>query len=219
MSVGRAPDLGRDGVSGASYNDGWLPGNGGEWTKIEGGRWEERRREEQRNRKDRGEEAGVIAALVGLSLLWHTSVHQEGCVLQQRPSGRESGGKRWTSKGAVQSTEVEESMNEWESEIEMGIGERERGERWKLGMVEQDGEMGKSAIRWGNKLALAESRAVACNYCRKTLGWGSGQTLKATLSERWEKERQLRPRWSIIPGENSPLELSQWQLLRWCRTP
>lgn len=152
MSVGRAPDLGRDGVSGASYNDGWLPGNGGEWTKIEGGRWEERRREEQRNRKDRGEEAGVIAALVGLSLLWHTSVHQEGCVLEQRPSGRESGGKRWTSKGAVQSTEVEESMNEWESEIEKGIGERERGERWKLGMLVKTERWGSlpyaEAINW-----------------------------------------------------------------------
>ncbi len=138
-AFGRATDLGRDGVSGASYNDGWLLGNGGEWTKIEGGRWEERRREEQRNRKDGGEEAGVIAALVGLSLPWYTSVHQEGCVLERWASGRESGGKRWTSKGAVQSREVEEKY-ERVRETEKGLGERERGERWKLGTAEQDGE-------------------------------------------------------------------------------
>jgi len=120
MSVGRAPNLGRDGVSGTSYNDGWLLGNGGEWTKIEGGRWEEKRREEQRNRKD----VGVIAALVSLSLLWHTSVHQEGSVLQRRASGGESGGKGWTSKGAVQPREVE-GKYEWAREWDR------KGDRWE----------------------------------------------------------------------------------------
>ncbi len=65
---------------------------------------------------------------MGLSLPWYTSVHQEGCVLERWASGRESGGKRWTSKGAVQSREVEEKY-ERVRETEKGLGERERGER------------------------------------------------------------------------------------------